>query len=337
MSSAWCGRPDVVIECRRAPGRRNDRDLAGEDGAAGLAGAPAVLGQLLDAHERGDGLVVVEAIARRRALWADHAVAALPRPDEGNADARADRGLFDAVHALWSISRGSGGHKPAHSPDKHLTKHGQTLYASRQQVRQTFNTNAERGERHDRPVVSPGTHAEGRRSPPAHPRRRASSSIPDSLRLHERNENHDANDEALPPRRGGRPRRPDGATGRRRRPGRDDRRDGQGPRRALQPGRARGRRLRQRWRHPRPRSPFGVLSEYLEVPAGDVHHRRSWPRAPTLPTAPSSVRVDLDFAAGTMTTVAATNVLASIEAQVLSDDPAPAGWHRAGARRPLQR
>jgi hypothetical protein len=33
--------------------------------------------------------------------------------------------------------------------------------------------------------------------------------------------------------------------------------------------------------------------------------------------------VDLDFAAGTMTTVAATNALADIEAQVLSDEPAP--------------
>ena len=35
--------------------------------------------------------------------------------------------------------------------------------------------------------------------------------------------------------------------------------------------------------------------------------------------------VDLDFAAGTMTTVAATNFLENIEAQVLIDDPMPAG------------
>ena len=68
--------------------------------------------------------------------------------------------------------------------------------------------------------------------------------------------------------------------------------------------------------------PFGVLSEYLEVPGGTY----------TIEVVPAGADpadgavigpVDLDFGAGTMTTVAATNVLENIEAQVLTDEPMP--------------
>jgi hypothetical protein len=68
--------------------------------------------------------------------------------------------------------------------------------------------------------------------------------------------------------------------------------------------------------------PFGVLSDYLDVPAGTY----------TIAVVPAGADpadgavigpVDLDFAAGTKTTVAATNALANIEAQVLVDEPAP--------------
>ena len=82
--------------------------------------------------------------------------------------------------------------------------------------------------------------------------------------------------------------------------------------------------------------PFGALSDYLEVPGGTYTIEVVAAGADPADGAVIGP-VDLDFAAGTMTTVAATNALASIEAQVLVDDAQPAGRHRAGARRPLQR
>jgi hypothetical protein len=68
--------------------------------------------------------------------------------------------------------------------------------------------------------------------------------------------------------------------------------------------------------------PFGVLSDYLEVPAGTYTIEVVAAGADPADGAVIGP-VDLDFAAGTMTTVAATNALASIEAQVLADEPAP--------------
>jgi Domain of unknown function (DUF4397) len=68
--------------------------------------------------------------------------------------------------------------------------------------------------------------------------------------------------------------------------------------------------------------PFGVLSDYLEVPAGTYTIEVVAAGADPADGAVIGP-VDLDFADGTMTTVAATNVLASIEAQVLADDPMP--------------
>ena len=68
--------------------------------------------------------------------------------------------------------------------------------------------------------------------------------------------------------------------------------------------------------------PFGVLSEYLEVPGGTYTIEVVAAGADPADGAVIGP-VDLDFAAGTMTTVAATNVLASIEAQVLADAPVP--------------
>lgn len=68
--------------------------------------------------------------------------------------------------------------------------------------------------------------------------------------------------------------------------------------------------------------PFGVLSEYLEVPGGT--YSIAVVAAGADPADGAVIGpVDLDFAAGTMTTVAATNVLESIEAQVIADEPMP--------------
>jgi hypothetical protein len=68
--------------------------------------------------------------------------------------------------------------------------------------------------------------------------------------------------------------------------------------------------------------PFGVLSDYLEVPAGTYTIEVVAAGADPADGAVIGP-VDLDFGAGTMTTVAATNALANIEAQVLADEPAP--------------
>ncbi len=68
--------------------------------------------------------------------------------------------------------------------------------------------------------------------------------------------------------------------------------------------------------------PFGTLSDYLEVPGGTYTIEVVAAGADPADGAVIGP-VDLDFAAGTMTTVAATNSLENIEAQVLADDPMP--------------
>jgi hypothetical protein len=68
--------------------------------------------------------------------------------------------------------------------------------------------------------------------------------------------------------------------------------------------------------------PFGVLSEYLEVPAGTYIIEVVAAGADPADGAVIGP-VELDFAAGTMTTVAATNTLENIEAQVIADAPMP--------------
>ena len=65
--------------------------------------------------------------------------------------------------------------------------------------------------------------------------------------------------------------------------------------------------------------PFGVISSYLEVPAG-AHNVKVYATGDT--TTPV-IDADLTFGVGTRTTIAATNAVASIEAQVLTDTPAP--------------
>ena len=67
--------------------------------------------------------------------------------------------------------------------------------------------------------------------------------------------------------------------------------------------------------------PFGVISDYLAIPAGD--HQVQVVAAGTMPADGTVIDATLGFAADTMTTVAATNALASIEAQVIADDPMP--------------
>ncbi|HET7726443.1 MAG TPA: DUF4397 domain-containing protein [Candidatus Limnocylindrales bacterium] len=64
--------------------------------------------------------------------------------------------------------------------------------------------------------------------------------------------------------------------------------------------------------------PFGTVSGYLEVPAG-AHNVKVYATGDT--TTPV-IDADVTLAAGAMYTVAATNALASIEAQVIVDAPA---------------
>jgi hypothetical protein len=68
--------------------------------------------------------------------------------------------------------------------------------------------------------------------------------------------------------------------------------------------------------------PFGVLSDYMAVPEGTYTIEVVAAGADPADGAVIGP-VDLDFTAGTMTTIAATNALASIEAQVLADAPVP--------------
>jgi len=68
--------------------------------------------------------------------------------------------------------------------------------------------------------------------------------------------------------------------------------------------------------------PFGAISDYLEVPAGD-YQIQVFVASPDPATEGAVIDAVLTFAAGTMTTVAATNDVATIEAQVITDAPAP--------------
>jgi hypothetical protein len=65
--------------------------------------------------------------------------------------------------------------------------------------------------------------------------------------------------------------------------------------------------------------PFGVISDYLTIPAG-AHQVTVYA---TGTTSSPVIDANLSFAAGKAYTVAATNALASIEAKVLTDTPAP--------------
>ena len=63
--------------------------------------------------------------------------------------------------------------------------------------------------------------------------------------------------------------------------------------------------------------PFGTISDYLEVPAGD-HNVKVFA---TGTTTDPVIDADVTIAAGGMYTIAATDAVASITAQVLEDDP----------------
>jgi hypothetical protein len=67
---------------------------------------------------------------------------------------------------------------------------------------------------------------------------------------------------------------------------------------------------------------FGTLSPYLYVPAG-TYQIQVVPAGATLEEGPVVIDAPLTFEDGTLTTVAATNVLAEITAQVIADAPAP--------------
>ena len=66
--------------------------------------------------------------------------------------------------------------------------------------------------------------------------------------------------------------------------------------------------------------PFGVISDYLKVPAGD-HNVKVYA---TGTTSGPVIDADVTLAAGKAYTVAATGAVADIKAQVLQDDPKPA-------------
>jgi hypothetical protein len=63
--------------------------------------------------------------------------------------------------------------------------------------------------------------------------------------------------------------------------------------------------------------PFGTISDYLEVPAGD-HNVKVFA---TGTTTDPVIDADVTVAAGSMYTIAATDAVASITAQVIEDDP----------------
>lgn len=65
--------------------------------------------------------------------------------------------------------------------------------------------------------------------------------------------------------------------------------------------------------------PFGTISDYLDVPAGD-HNVKVFA---TGTTTDPVIDADVTVAAGSMYTIAATDELASITAQVIEDDPSP--------------
>ncbi len=65
--------------------------------------------------------------------------------------------------------------------------------------------------------------------------------------------------------------------------------------------------------------PFGTLSDYLEIPAGD-HNVKVYA---TGSTTDPVIDADVTVATGAKYTIAATDAVASITAQVLEDEPAP--------------
>ena len=65
--------------------------------------------------------------------------------------------------------------------------------------------------------------------------------------------------------------------------------------------------------------PFGAISDYLAIPAGD-HNIKVFA---TGTTTDPVIDADVTVAAGTSYTIAATDALASITAQVIEDDPSP--------------
>ncbi len=65
--------------------------------------------------------------------------------------------------------------------------------------------------------------------------------------------------------------------------------------------------------------PFGVISGYLDIPGG-AHNVKVYATGDT--TTPV-IDADVTVAAGSRYTIAATNAVASIEAQVLEDEPSP--------------
>ena len=68
--------------------------------------------------------------------------------------------------------------------------------------------------------------------------------------------------------------------------------------------------------------PFGAISDYLQVPAGE-HQIQVFAAGADPMTDTAVIDAPLTFAAGTMTTVAATDKLANITPQVIADAPAP--------------
>ncbi len=68
--------------------------------------------------------------------------------------------------------------------------------------------------------------------------------------------------------------------------------------------------------------PFGVISDYLYVPAG-TYQVQVVPAGNSLEEGPVVIDAPLTFKGGTLTTVAATNELANITPVVLRDKPAP--------------
>ena len=73
--------------------------------------------------------------------------------------------------------------------------------------------------------------------------------------------------------------------------------------------------------------PFGTISGYLEFPAGD-HNVKVYA---TGSTTDPVIDADVTVATGAKYTIAATNAVASITAQVLEDEPAPTATARRSA------
>ena len=94
----------LAAPSRRAPRHEVvDLDLARNDRARGLRGGPAGLGQCPHRDEHPNCVVVVQPVAGRCPPRPEHAVAALPGPDQRRPDARSGRRLLDCVHGLSNV------------------------------------------------------------------------------------------------------------------------------------------------------------------------------------------------------------------------------------------